>query len=452
MTVMPAKTHDEIISLANKSAISLVRFLFCDTTSIIRAKTTRVDRLKDRLESGIGVAKATFATNLLDQLQTDTGFSATGEVRLIPDPETWTVLPYSDRAAAMICDLVELDHNAWPLCARSLLKRQIAKAKQSGVSFQVAFEPEFTLGTLENDQFVPVDRSLFLSTDGMNRAAKFINRFVDCLERQNIEVEQYYPELGHGQHEVSIRHADALRACDRHILYRETLRGVACEQNMEAYLAPKPLENQPGNGCHLHLSAWDIYGERNLFYSDTGLSEFGRHFVAGLLEHLPGLVALTCPSVNSYRRLQPKAWSSAYTCWGFDNREAAIRVPSTFWGQEMASCNIEIKCVDSSANPYLALGATIACGLDGVKRQAELPPQVENDPSTLSPQEMIDKKVERLPSTLHEALIELEQDQFLMNLLGPALSKTFIVVKTSECGAFAGANADFELLQHRNRF
>jgi glutamine synthetase len=118
----------------------------------------------------------------------------------------------------------------------------------------------------------------------------------------------------------------------------------------------------------------------------------------------------------------------------------------------MASCNIEIKCVDSSANPYLALGAVIACGLDGVKRQAELPPQVENDPSTLSPQEMIDKKVERLPSTLHEALIELEQDQFLMNLLGPALSKTFIVVKTSECGAFAGANADFELLQHRSRF
>ncbi|MGH9552019.1 MAG: hypothetical protein ACRD3W_21715, partial [Terriglobales bacterium] len=287
---MAAKTFDEIVTLAGKSAISLVRFLYCDTSSIIRGKTTRVDRLKERMESGIGLVKGMMAMNLLDQMQSDTGLGATGEVRLIPDPDTFTVLPYVDRCGAMICDLVELDHTPWKLCPRSLLKKWIENAKGMGVSFQVAFEPEFTLGALENDCFVPIDRSLCFSTDGMNRASRFINRFVDCLERQNIEVEQYYPELGHGQHELSIRHTGALSACDRHIVYRETLRGVAAEQNAEAYLAPKPFDNQAGNGCHLHLSAWDIYGERNLFWSDSGLSDFGRHFVAGLLEHLPGLV------------------------------------------------------------------------------------------------------------------------------------------------------------------
>jgi len=451
MSTLPGKVYDEIVSLANKSAISLVRFIFCDTSSIIRGKSTKVERLRDRLESGIGLVKGTMAMNMLDQGQFDTGLGATGEVRLVPDPDTWTVLPYCDRSAAMICDLIELDHKPWAMCPRTLLKKQIAVAKEMGFSMQVAFEPEFMLGNWDNDRFVFVDNSLCFSTDGMNRASKFINRFVDCLERQSIEVEQYYPELGPGQHELSIRQAEAMRACDRHIFYRETLRGVAMEQGVEAYLAPKPFENQPGNGCHLHLSVWDIYGERNLFWSDSGLSDFGRFFVAGVLAHLKGLVALTCASVNSYRRLKPKAWSSAYTCWGFENREAAVRIPSVYWGQELATTNIELKCVDSSSNPYVALAAVIAAGLDGVRRQLQLPPEVTTDPSTLSPEEMERCSIERLPSSLHEALIELEQDELLMNMLGE-FGPVYVAVKTSECGAFAGANVDFELSHHRSIF
>ncbi|HEY9677397.1 MAG TPA: glutamine synthetase family protein [Drouetiella sp.] len=445
------KTADDIVTLAQKSAISLVRFLFCDTTSIIRGKCTRTDKLKERIESGIGLVKGTMSMNILDQLQGDTGLGAVGEVRLIPDLETWAVLPYAERTASLICDLKELNMTGWDHCPRTLLKKVVDEAKGLGYSFQVSFEPEFTLGTLDENNFQPIDKSLCFSTDGMNRAGKFINRFVDSLERQGIEVEQYYPELGAGQHELSIRHTSPLRACDRQIQYRETLRGVAFEQNLQAMIAPKPFDDQPGNGCHLHLSAWDVYQERNLFWADNGLSDFGRFFVAGILKHLPGLVALTCPSVNSYRRLKPRAWSSAYTCWGFENREAAVRVPSVYLGQEMATTNIELKCVDSSSNPYLALAAVLAAGLDGVKRQISLPLPVDVDPSTLSSSEMEERQIRRLPETLQEALIELEEDEVLMNLLGN-FGQTFISVKTSECGAFAGANADFELTQHRTRF
>ena len=448
---MILKNVDEIVTLAQKSAISLVRFLFCDTAGIIRGKTVRTDKLKERIESGVGLVKGTMAMNLLDQVQGDTGLGAVGEIRLVPDLETWSVLPYCERAASLLCDMQELNHKPWDHCPRTILRRVVEEAKNVGYSFQVAFEPEFMLGNFQNGEYVPIDRSLCFSTDGMNRAAKFINRFVDSLERQGIEVEQYYPELGHGQHEVSIRHTTALRACDRHINYRETLRGVACELNVDAMLAPKPFEDQPGNGCHLHLSAWDIYMERNLFWAENGLSPFGRLFVAGILAHLPALVALTCPTVNSYRRLKPRCWSSAYTCWGFENREAAVRIPSVYWGQELASTNIELKCVDSTCNPYIALAAVIASGLDGVKRQLTLPPPVEVDPSTFSAEEMIEKRIERLPASLQEALIELEEDEHLMSVLGN-YGKTFIAVKTSECGAFAGANTDFELSQHRTRF
>ena len=450
--MIQVKTLDEIVMEAQRQSINLVRFIYADLCSIIRGKSTRAARLKDRLESGIGLVKGTLAMNMLDQLQSDTGFGASGEIRLIPDPDTWTVLPYAERQAAVICDLMELDHTPWELCPRGVLKRQIQKAKDMGVSFQAAFEPEFMLGTISDGTFQPVDRSLCFSTEGMNRASRFINNFIDALAKQGIETEQYYPELGHGQHEVSISHMPALKACDRQVFYRETLKGVALEMGMEAYLAPKPFENQPGNGCHLHLSAWDIYGERNLLFAESGLSVFGMKFVAGILEHLPGLVALTAPSVNSYRRLKPSSWASAYTCWGFENREAAVRVPSVYWGQEMATTNIEIKCVDSTSNPYLALAGIIAAGMDGVERNLQPPEPVFADPAALSADEQEKNKIRRLPSNLMEALMELEEDKLLVSVLGCRRADTYAAVKTSECGAFDAANPDFEMAHHRSRY
>jgi glutamine synthetase len=182
------------------------------------------------------------------------------------------------------------------------------------------------------------------------------------------------------------------------------------------------------------------------------LSEFGQFFVSGILKHLPGLVALTCPSVNSYRRLKPKSWSSAFACWGYENREAAVRVPTTYWDDEEGSTNIEIKCVDSSCNPYLALAAVIACGLDGVKRQVEPPPPVEADPSMLSADEQSRCAVKRLPTNLREALRKLLHDAVLMEALGDVMARTFITVKTSEVLAFAKGNVEHELREHRTKF
>lgn len=450
--MIQVRTLDDIVMEAQRQSVNLVRFIYADLCSIIRGKSTRAVHLKERLESGIGLVKGTLAMNMLDQLQTDTGFGASGEIRLIPDPDTWTVLPYAERQAAVICDLMELDHTPWELCPRAVLRRQIQKANDMGVSFQAAFEPEFMLGTTVDGVFQPIDRSLCFSTEGMNRASRFINSFIDALSKQGIETEQYYPELGHGQHEVSISHMPAMKACDRQIFYRETLKGVALEMGMDAYLAPKPFDNQPGNGCHLHLSAWDIYGERNLLFADSGLSVFGMKFVAGILEHLPGLVALTAPSVNSYRRLKPSSWASAYTCWGFENREAAVRVPSVYWGQEMATTNIEIKCVDSTSNPYLALAGIIAAGLDGVERNLQPPEPIFTDPDTLSPEDKEKNRIRRLPSSLMDALMELEEDKLLMSILGAKLADTYAAVKTSECGAFDAANPEFEMAHHRNRY
>lgn len=182
-----------------------------------------------------------------------------------------------------------------------------------------------------------------------------------------------------------------------------------------------------------------------------GLSLEAKQFIAGVVSHLPALVALTCPSVNSYRRLKPRSWSSAYACWGLDNREAAVRVPSVYWGKEKESTNIEIKCVDNTINPYLAMAAVIACGLDGVKKSMSPPPPVSGDPMDLSDDEMKAMKVVRLPESLNNALIELETDIYLKKVLGDKLANTYIAVKSSEVNAFT-LDSDFEYTQHRMRY
>jgi glutamine synthetase len=282
-----------------------------------------------------------------------------------------------------------------------------------------------------------------------------IDEVVATLEVQGMPVEQYYPELGWGQQELSIRHAPALSAADNHLLYRETVRAVAARHGLVASFAPKPWPDQAGNGCHLHWSGWDPDVALNRFHdpgSPDGLSETARQFMAGVLEHLPALVALTCASVNSYRRLQPQTWASAYRAWGFDNREAALRVPSPLRGLEAESTNVELKASDSSANPYLALGGVIAAGLDGIARGLKLPRPVDVDPGSLSDEERASIGADRLPASLGEAIDNLERDEVLLEALGEGLAAPYVAVKRSDIEAFAAHDEMFEFRQHFSKF
>jgi glutamine synthetase len=183
-----------------------------------------------------------------------------------------------------------------------------------------------------------------------------------------------------------------------------------------------------------------------------GVSALGYHFIAGVLDHLPALLALTCPSVNSYRRLQPHFWSSAYTAWGPDNREAAVRVPSTFRSDRAGSTNAELKASDSSSNPYLALGGLLAAGLDGVTRGLEAGEPVLVDPGALSERERHKRRIHRYPTTLGEALGRLERDGVLMSALGSTLARAYLAVKRSEAEAFGREDVAFETKHHFWKF
>ena len=297
-----AKLADRVTEAAENAGVRLVRFLYTDNGGIIRAKSSHINSLRDRIDDGIGLTVAMQAMNMMDQLADVEGMGPVGEIRLTPDPATFRLLPYAPNLGAMTVDMLTIDGKAWDACPRSFLKRQIKVAEGHGISLQMVVEFEWTMAEKVTDwttgveKFQPVDESLCFSTTGHMISQYVMDELIEALEDQGIQVEQFYAELGHGQQELSIRHADPLTAADNHIFTRETIRHVSYQNGYYASLAPKPFLDQAGNGGHIHFSLWDTDGERNLMYDPDkpyGLSETGLQFVAGSLDHLPGLLAIT---------------------------------------------------------------------------------------------------------------------------------------------------------------
>jgi glutamine synthetase len=444
-------TAADVARQADEAGLRLVRFLWCGNDGTIRAKASTLHGLEGRIRSGIGLTVGMQAMNSLDQLQPVVGMGPVGEVRLVPDPETFRVLPYAPRTGALLVDHVALDGEPAPVCQRSFLKRMEARLAERGARLEVAFENEFSLATVVDGRYVPIDSGLCFSTISASAAQDFVDELVDAFDGQGITLEQYYSELGHGQHEISTGHAPALQAADEQLLVRESLRGVAVRHGLVASLAPKPWLDNAGNGGHIHFSLWELDGSRNRFHdpaASDGLSAEARSFVAGVLEHLPGLCGLTAPSFNSYHRIVPQFWAGAFVCWGHDNREAPVRVPSLFAGMEEASTNVELKSADASANPYLAVGGLIAAGLDGLERGLEPPAPVEVDPATIEERERSARGIVPLPGTQAEALAALAADEVLTSALGPVLAESYLAVRRSEWDAYSAGDEAFEQQGH----
>ena len=440
-------TAKDVAKNADEAGLRLVRFLWCGNDGTVRMKASGRHGLEGRLESGIGLTVAMQAMSGLDQLQPVEAMGPVGEIRLVPDLDTFRVLPYAPRSGAVLTSHIGLDGEPAPVCQRSFLKRMEARLAERGMTMRCSFENEFSLATKVDGEYVPLDSGLCFSTISATASQDYADDLAAALDAQGIPLEQYYAELGHGQQEISTPHAPALQAADEQLLVRETIRGVAAIHGLVASLAPKPWPTNAGNGGHVHFSLWEGY--RNRFYdAENGLSPEARSFIAGVLAHLPGLCGLTAPSFNSYHRIVPQYWAGAYTCWGYDNREAPVRVASVFRGAEEASTNAELKACDATCNPYLALGGLLAAGLDGIERGLEPPEPVSVDPATLSEDERARLGIVRLPATQEEALDALERDTVLTEALGPVLATSYLAVRRSEWAAYSLEDEAFEQRGH----
>ena len=246
--------------------MQLVRFLYCDNSGVIRGKATHIDHLDVRMDRGIGLTVAMQSFTSSETIAPGAGFGPVGEIRLVPDPETFVMLPYTASSARMLADMYKLSQEPWENCARYFLRRMDDAARERGLRVKAAFESEFTLAVETDEGYRPFDNSLCFSSIGMDGADDYVSTLVAALNGQHISVEQYYAELGAGQQEMSISYADALQAADNQITFRDTARGVAMKQGLIASFAPKPFVDQAGNGCHIHFSAWNLEGEINLFF------------------------------------------------------------------------------------------------------------------------------------------------------------------------------------------
>ena len=427
----------------------LTRVVWVDNANIARAKAFHTGALEQFATRGVGIATAQMGIHAhADSIAPESGLTPAGEVRLVPDWTTCVALPHAPGHARVMGDM-RLNGHDWALCPRGFLRRMVADAARLGITFSTSLETEFHLvKPAPGGGYGPAGPGLFASTLALDTLRTVMDELVDSLVGQGLPVELAHTESGPGQVEISFHHTHPLVAADRQVALRETAHAVALKHGLMATFMPKPFADSAGSGCHAHLSLWR--DGKNLLPDPNGsggLSRVGRSFIAGLLDHLPGLCALLNPTTNSYRRLVPSSWAGAHGAWGVENRETAIRV----LGGSHGSTHFELKTGDCSANPYLALGMILAAGMDGVERQYESGNAVEGDPAGLTPEERTRLGIRSLPVTLGEAIDHLRADTVLLGALGDGLAKAFLAVRTSEwrhMREFSLADETRLLLQH----
>jgi glutamine synthetase len=276
---------------------------------------------------------------------------------------------------------------------------------------------------------------------------------VHALERQGVVVEQFHPEYAAGQLEVSVAPSDPISAADDSVLVRQTIRAVSAAHGFQASFAPSVVAGSVGNGGHVHLSI--RRDGQNMLSSGTGrygMTSDGEAFAGGILAALPELTAVGAPSVASYLRLVPSHWAGAYQCWGRENREAALRLVTGSSGEQDARANLEIKCFDLAANPYLVVGSLLAAGLAGMRSGGTLPPATAGDPVGLEPADLAERGIRRLPQSLTESAGHLEGSELLREAMGDPLFEAFLAVRRAEIELFAGADSDDVVAQTRWRW
>jgi len=393
---------------------------YVDTAGINRIKAVPLSRLDDAVRWGVGMSPA-FDTFLADDSITSTDMlgGPDGDLRLRPDLDRLVALAGQPGWAWAPADRFTQEGEPWLADQRGFARRMAELAAADGITFQMAVEIEWAAG-LDDDDFRPACRGPAYGMTRLVELSDYCRDVLIALEDQDIVVDQLHPEYAAGQFEVSVAAADPVRAADDSVLVRQTIRAVSQRHGLRVSFAPSVVAGTVGNGGHVHLSAWR--DGRNLF--DGFPDSEGGLAAAGILTHLPALLAVGAPTPASYLRLVPSHWAGAFACWGVETREAALRfVPGTT-GRPGAA-NLEVKCFDLAANPYLLLGALVAAARDGLAAGKPLPEPITGDPVHLP-------DIPRLPTTLDEATDAFAGTPMLREAMGDALFHAVVAVRRAE--------------------
>ena len=443
----------ELIGEAKSKGVRFVQLQFTDIIGHVKAVTIPIHQLESSVEHGTWFDGSSIE-----------GFTriAESDQYLMPDMATFAEIPWQRGdgprgTARVICDVFTPRGEPFVGDPRYVLRRQVDRARKLGYIVNMGPELEFFLFRRDEDgKVAPLPHDLAgyfdFSTD---LAGEVRQDMVDALEAFGIRVEAAHHEVAAGQHEIDFEYADAIQTADNALTFKFTLKAIAQQHGLYATFMPKPIHGINGSGMHTHQSLFSIAESRNAFAdgdSSYGLSPLAKSYMAGILAHARGMIAVLAPLVNSYKRLVPGYEAPTYLTWGRTNRSALIRVPMVSPGKSIEGTRVEVRCPDPSSNTYLAFAAMVAAGLDGVEKGLTLSEPVEESLFEMDAATIASKSIKELPGTLGEALEELSRDEVVREALGDHVYNHFVEAKRAEWDEYRTQVSDWEVERYLEEF
>ena len=433
-----------ILKSAQDNNVKYIRLCFTDIHGIFKNVEIPVNKLKEALDN-----KIMFDGSSID------GFARIEEADMLlyPDPSSWIIQSWeitpNGSAASLFCDIHLPDGRPFEGDPRFLLKKQLKKMEEMGFThFNIGVEPEFFLFKKDaqgNPSLEPHDTGGYFDLAPVDLAENARRDIVFELQKIGFEIEASHHEVAPGQHEINFEYDNAVKACDRVQLFKWVVKNVATRHGLFATFMPKPIANINGSGMHTNCSLSDANG--NVFADsskDMGLSDTAKYWIAGILDHAKGFTAITNPLVNSYKRLVPGFEAPIYIAYSDANRSALIRIPATRGN----ATRTEIRSVDATANPYLAMTVILASGLDGIKHKKNSVKPVSMNLYHLEESERASLGIEALPGSLKEALEALKEDQLIKEALGDHVFERYVSSKEEEWKSYIKSVSEWELSRY----
>ncbi|WP_238998392.1 glutamine synthetase family protein [Nocardioides limicola] len=449
------------IETVNREEIEIVRLVWPDQHGLLRGKALTRKAYLAALESGTEITMAPFFFDpanaiVFNPFTPDGGFSVEGlggspNLKMVPDPGTFRVLPWVESTAVVFCDLYMANGQPFPLAPRTILKETLSDFASSGYKLISGIEMEWYLTRVVDDGLAkgslgapgtpadppvvaPVARGYnYLLMDHLDEIDDVLRPIRRALEQMGLPLRSFDDEWAPSQVETTFDVLEGVAAADAAALFRMTTKQIAKRQGyLASFMCTPAIAGFYASGWHLHTSVVDAGTGRNLMVpSDNApLSELGRHYVGGTLAHGVAASVFTTPTINGYRRRRPYSLAPDRLTWGQDNRAAMMRVISA---PNDAASHVENRVGDSAANPYLYLAAQAAAGHDGIVNRVD-PGPISEDP--------YNAEVEQLPVTLADAVAALEADTFFRKAFGDGFIDYLVAMKRSEVDRFEAWTAE----------
>ena len=439
-------SKEDIIKFVEENDVEFIRLQFTDLFGILKNVAIPKSQLKKALDNQM----------MFDGSSID-GFARIEEsdMCLRPDLDSFVIFPWrpqTGKVARLICDVYKTDGTPFEGDPRHILKKAIAEAEKMGYTFNVGPECEFFLFN--------VDENGAPTTNSNNQAAYFDlgpndlgenarRDMVLTLEDMGFVIEASHHECAPAQHEIDFKYGEAVKTADSIMTFKLAVKTIAQRHGLHATFMPKPKANMAGSGMHINMSlekdGKNVFADEN---GKNGLSEEAYHFIAGLMKHINGIVAITNPLVNSYKRLIPGYEAPVYIAWSAKNRSPLIRIPAA----RGKGTRVELRNPDPTANPYLALAVCLIAGLDGIKNKLEVCDSVDANIYAMTKKERRERGIDSLPETLIDAVKHLEKDELIMEFLGEETAEKYIEAKKAEWKSYKVAVSEWEVNQYLSTY